>query len=87
VFVTLCPENYVNRTCNDQLKDCVTQFKNSNGPLFKGSNCSATDVETVIIDSMDLATLGSPGSPSPPINLRWIEAIVFVLSVVLCFGW
>jgi len=80
-------QNYVNRTCNDQLKDCVKQFRDANLPQFAGSNCSASEVENVIILSMTSATLGNPGSPSPPINLHWIEALVFMLSVVLCFGW
>jgi len=80
-------ENYVNRTCNDALKDCVEQFKDANLPQFAGSNCSAAEVETVIIASMNVASQLGNSACKPQINLHWIEALVSILSLILVFGW
>jgi len=80
-------QNYVNRTCNDALKDCVEQFKDANLPQFAGSNCSATEVEAVIIASMDVASQVGNNACKPQRNLHWIEALVSILSLVLVFGW
>ncbi|KAG0564500.1 hypothetical protein M758_8G111600 [Ceratodon purpureus] len=78
-------ENYINRTCNDQLKHCVERFQDSNMTQFVGANCSATELEDVIITSMNIATLGkSAGSPSSQLtNLQWAMALIINLPVVI----
>lgn len=75
-------DNYFNRTCNDNLKSCATNFGKSGGAQFTGSNCSATAVEGVIIAAMDVATAGH-GNPTSPINLAWVTISVLILFVVL----
>lgn len=78
--------NYVNRSCNDRLKQCVERFQDANLTQFAGANCSATDLEDVIITMMNIATLGeSFGSPSPLTNFQWVKALIINLPVVLLF--
>ncbi|XP_024358604.1 phospholipase A2-alpha isoform X1 [Physcomitrium patens] len=80
-------ENYVNRTCNDQLKKCVEKFQDSNMTQFNGSTCSASAIEEVIITSMNIATLGkSVGIPSSLPNTRSYTALVFNSFMVLLLG-
>lgn len=77
-------ENYVNRTCNENLRNCVTSFKNSGNATFSGANCSASDVESVVITSMDLVT-GTTGAGSPPLifTAQWVAVMAFGIQVLV----
>ncbi|KAG0600242.1 hypothetical protein M758_11G018200 [Ceratodon purpureus] len=79
-------QNYVNQTCNNALKNCVEQFKTANLPQFSGSNCSATEVEGVIVVSMDAATIvgNSAAHKSPLFNF---QALFTILCSILVLEW
>jgi hypothetical protein len=75
--------NYLNKTCNSNLRSCIEAFKNSGNATFAGANCSASDVETVAITAMDIATGSTGFSPPMPFSFGWVTLSVCGLSVLL----
>lgn len=75
--------NYLNKTCNSNLRSCIEAFKNSGNATFAGANCSASDVETVAITAMDIATGSTGFSPPMPLSFGWVTLSVCGLSVLL----
>jgi hypothetical protein len=55
--VCACSANYLNKTCNENLLQCVARIRNSAKPhQFQGATCGAKEVTTTIELVMDVAT-------------------------------
>ncbi|XP_068659874.1 phospholipase A2-alpha [Aristolochia californica] len=49
--------DYLSQQCSQSFLDCITKFKNSGGPTFKGNKCSVEEVVDVISVVMEAAIL------------------------------
>ncbi|KAL1818110.1 hypothetical protein ACET3Z_020684 [Daucus carota] len=57
--------NYLNKECNQNLLNCVGNFKKLKGRSFPGNTCNTEDVIKVITVSMDAALLAAGRLPKP----------------------